>query len=101
LLSDGWLIFGSPNSKNARLGLTQSLANSGYLLFVFNLLSHYCFSYPYLRIRQRLGITSYSLEFITRYLPCFSELHSLFYVKKIKLIPDNIYDLLTPIAFAH
>lgn len=34
-------------------------------------------------------------------MPCFSELHSLFYVNKVKVIPDSIYDLLTPIALAH
>lgn len=64
LLSDGWINIGSINSKNARLGFSQSLANSGYLLFVFNLLSHYCFSYPHFRIRQRSGIKSYGLEFL-------------------------------------
>lgn len=32
---------------------------------------------------------------------CFTELHSLFYVNKVKIIPDNIYDILTPVALAH
>jgi hypothetical protein len=34
-------------------------------------------------------------------LPCLTELYSLFYINKVKVIPDNIYDLLSPIALAH
>jgi len=37
----------------------------------------------------------------TRSLPCFSELQSLFYLNKVKVIPNNIYELLTPVALAH
>ena len=29
------------------------------------------------------------------------ELHSLFYLSGIKIIPENIYELLTPVALAH
>jgi hypothetical protein len=39
--------------------------------------------------------------FSTRQLPCFNELYELFYRNKIKVIPNNIYELLTPIALAH
>ena len=49
LLSDGWLIIGS-RSINARLGLKQSLDHSQYFWFVFFSLSHYCSSYPNIRI---------------------------------------------------
>ena len=38
---------------------------------------------------------------ITRSLPCFAKLYSLFYVNKVKVVPYNIYDLLTPVALAH
>lgn len=37
----------------------------------------------------------------TRALPCFTELHSLFYKNKVKVIPSNIYYLGTPVALAH
>lgn len=43
----------------------------------------------------------YSLEFSTRNLPCLNELYLLFYKNKVKIIPQNIYDLLTPISIAH
>lgn len=32
---------------------------------------------------------------------CFTELHSLFYSKGVKIIPYDIYNLLTPVALAH
>jgi len=38
---------------------------------------------------------------VTRSFPCFTDLHLLFYVNKVKVIPENIYDLLSPIALAH
>jgi hypothetical protein len=104
-------------AKNALLRLTQSLANSKYFLspgFVFFILSPYCSNYPYYRERSRNGKINNSspgLELFTRTLPCFTELYNLFYVLfvdlrsskkyRIKIIPHNIYDLLTPVAIAH
>jgi len=34
-------------------------------------------------------------------MPCFTELRSLFYPNGIKIVPQNIFELLTPIALAH
>jgi len=99
ILSDGWLIIS--NSKNARLGFSQSGSHSEYFWFVFSLLSHYCSSYPTLRNRSRLGKQTIALQFLTRLMPCLTELHTLFYPNKVKVIPSNIYDLLTPVALAH
>jgi hypothetical protein len=65
------------------------------------MLSHYWGSLPVFKKGIRKGNVNYSLEFTTRALPCFTELHSLFYPNKVKIIPDNIYDLLTPVALAH
>lgn len=99
--SDGWLSIPTPTSKSARLGFKQSLARFDYTWFVFNHLSHYCSSYPRLTTGVRKEKRFFGVEFATRALPCFTELHSLFYVNKIKVIPQNIYDILTPVALAH
>lgn len=48
----------------------------------------------------RAGKPNRGLEFFTRSLPCLTELHSLFYPSGVKIIPDNIYELLTPVALA-
>lgn len=101
ILSDGWLTIPRADRKNARLGFKQSLAHSNYVWYVFNLLSHYCSNYPQLVRGVRQGKPLFGLQFFTRVLPCFTVLHDLFYVNKIKIVPDNIYDLLTPPALAH
>ena len=59
----------------------------------------YCSSVPNLNKGNRNGTVTYGLQFSTRKYPCLNELYHLFY-KKIKIIPYNIYDLLTPIALA-
>lgn len=101
LLSDGWLTIASKSSKNARLGFSQSADHASYVWFVFNILSHYCSSSPALTTGIRAGNRFYGLQFFTRSMPCITELHSLFYVNGVKLVPQNIYELLTPVALAH
>ena len=100
LLSDGWLIIPTKRSKNARFGFKQSLSRSVYVWFVFNILSHYCSRFPQLTKSIRLGNKHYGLEFFTRSLPCLTELHSLFYPEGIKIVPRNIYELLTSVSLA-
>jgi len=101
MLSDGWLIFGSKTSKSARLGFKQSLSHLDYFWFVFRFLSPYCNSIPNLRSSYRKETKTYALEIFTRSLPCFTELHDIYYDNGIKLIPADIFNLLTPIAMAH
>jgi hypothetical protein len=101
LLSDGWLTFASKTNKSARLGFAQSGDHSKYLWFVFFSLAHYCSSSPTIRNRTRFDKQTIELQFLTRSLPCFTELHSLFYSNGVKLIPDNIYNLLSPVVLAH
>lgn len=101
MLSDDLSLSRNNRYKNAHLSFKQSLGNSGYLWFTFSLLAHYCSSSPKLTTSLRNGVYNYGLEFFTRALPCFTELHPLFYPNGIKEIPQNIYELLTPIALAH
>ena len=87
-MSDGWLIIAS---NNARLGLKQSLSHSEYVLFVFNILSHYCSSSPRLITGIRAGNRNYGLQFFTRSMPCMTKLYSLFYPNGVKIVPHNIF----------
>ena len=34
-------------------------------------------------------------------MPCFTELYPLFYTGGVKVIPENIYNMLTPVVLAH
>ena len=98
VLSDGWL---EHRRKNARLGFAQSLDHFEYIWFVFSLLSHYCSSYPMARNRTTINKKKSAIQIYTRSMPCFTELYSFFYPNGVKIIPDNIYNMLTPIALAH
>lgn len=100
LLSDGHLASSKPH-ENPHLAFKQSLKNSSYVLFVFSILSHYCNLYPSLVKSVRKDKVNFALFFRTRGLPCFSELRSLFYINKVKIVPSDIYNLLTPVALAH
>lgn len=77
-------------------------------MMVFSILSHYCSRLPSLRVGNRRGIPTYGLDLNTRALPCITDIHKLFYVNSNyssrtgkKIIPQNIYHLLDPIALAH
>lgn len=47
------------------------------------------------------GKLFYSLRLQTRSLPCFSKLSQLFIINGVKVVPDDIYSLLDPVALAH
>ena len=86
---------------NCRFRFKQSMEHFEYLFYVFNLFSGYCISYPRLvktRIKRK---DFYGVELITRALPCFTVLRDIFYRGRIKMIPDNLYDLLTYEGLAH
>jgi len=78
---------------------TQFLAKSAYLYFIFNILNHYCQSYPKLIIIKCRGInTAYRFKIPTRSMPCITELHKYFYDNIIKVIKPCIYFYITCIA---
>lgn len=83
------------------MGFKQSYAHKEYVFFVFAKLSHYCNSLPVYKTHVRNGTKCYSIELTTRALPCFTRLYQIFYLNKVKGVPANIYDLLTPEALAH
>lgn len=103
VLSDAWLF--KNNAGNTLLAFKQSIDKSTFVLYVFNKLSHYCSRYP--------TITSSSLSALgggkkfkgivmtTRVYPCFTEWHNIFYVNNKKIVPLNLYNLLTYEALAY
>lgn len=101
LLSDGWLVYASTNHKSPRLGFEQSYNQASYVWSVYLSLSPYCYSLPKYRIRSRFNLQLSSLTVTTRSLPILVEFYNKFYCNGKKVIPQDIYDLLTPIALAH
>jgi hypothetical protein len=98
ILGDSWL---EKNGINARLGFSQSIDKFYYFFSVYFILAPFCSSLPKLRIRINKGKKYYALEFKTISLPCFTEILSLFYINKVKVIPLEIFNLLDAIALAH
>ena len=99
LLSDAWLQINK--AGNTRLAFKQSLNKLEYFLYVFYKLSHYCSAYPYITKTNLKGNIFYGIGFTTRSYPCFTEFYNIFYNKKIKTVPLNLYNLLTYETIAH
>lgn len=59
---------------------------------------------PVILIRKpdkRTGKIYKSIYFRTLTLPCLNEYHNMFYKNKVKIIPENLDKLLTPIGLAY
>jgi hypothetical protein len=74
---------------------------------IYNYLSHYCSNYPNLS-RTTLKSKSTKLNkihtgiyFVTRSYPVLTKWHNIFYKDKKKIVPLDIYNLLTYEALAH
>lgn len=88
-------------SGDARLQFKQKYSQLEYLYSVFFQLCHYCSKGPSLNKVLLHKQTFYALSFTTRSLPCITELYDLFYPEGKKIIPCNIYSLLSWEALAH
>lgn len=49
----------------------------------------------------RIGKIYKSIYFRTLSLPCLNEYYNIFYKNKVKIIPENLDKLLTPISLAY
>ena len=99
IISDGWLSINK--SGNTRFFFKQSLDKIKYFFNVYNKFSHYCSNYPQIKIEYLNGKKFYSIYFATRTLPCFTFYYNIFYSKKVKIVPLDLYNLLTYESLAH
>jgi hypothetical protein len=91
---------------NCRLIYGQSYKEErrAYFYHVFSFFMQFC-TQMYKPLIRKSGISikgkaQFGISFTTMSLPCFNEIHSLFYINKTKIAPLNIYELLTPIGLA-
>jgi hypothetical protein len=88
----------------ACLRFTQGMVNKDYIYHLFNLFSSYSnMGTPkhYEFLDKRNNKVNTSISFHTYSLPCFNYYYELFYVERVKGIPLNIGDLLTPVSLAY
>ena len=93
------------SSGNCRLVYAQTaLSHKEYFDYVFSLfIPFYTNNYiPQSRIaKNKINNRTYSaISFTTIQLPCFNTFKQMFYVSNTKIVPDNIYELLTPRGLA-
>lgn len=94
----------SENSKsNARIIFLQSLEQSELIFNLYELFKDFTISPPKVNssLIKETGNRRYNISFGTRTLPCFNKFYHLFYNNRVKVVPINIEDLLTPVTLAY
>ena len=97
LLSDGWLY----KNKTGKTLLALKQTNFEYLWLVYGKLFHYCRSLPKPVKTNINGKIFSSVVFATRVYPCFNEWYNMFYREGTKVVPLDLYNMLTYEALAH
>lgn len=110
LLSDAFADKSSPTS-NTRITWSFGSNYKEYAQFIADLFSEYCNKgvYPVSVVaKKEKGASRYkNYRLKTATLPIFNELYDMFYVldpntnKRVKIVPININDLISPIVLAH
>ena len=103
-MGDAHIVQRSP-SGNCRLVYAQTaLSHKEYFDYVFSFFISFCTDnyIPQSRIvkDKRSNKTYNAISFTTMQLPCFNLFKQIFYVSSTKVVPDNIYELLTPRGLA-
>jgi LAGLIDADG DNA endonuclease family len=90
---------------NTRLHFKQSLKNKEYIYHLYDIFKDCCGSKPNIMsnfdYRPNKMKEYKSIKFQTLTSPCFNIYKEIFYNSERKIIPKNIYDLLTPISLAY
>ena len=91
-------------NSNVHLQFVQGLVNKDYLQHLYELFKNYCTAAPKISDMlpdKRTGKAYSRIRFNTYSLPCFNELYDSFYPEGKKIIPSNIFDLITPLGIAY
>jgi len=89
---------------NACLMFKQGIVHKDYIMHLYEIFSGYCSSGPKFTNAapdKRTGVVYTGIYFNTHCLPCFNALYSLFYIGGVKIVPSNIFELLTPLGLAY
>jgi len=89
---------------NPSLWFRQGIIHEDYLFDLYEIFEEYCPAGPKTQtsmLNKKTGKVHSAIYFRTYALPCFKELHELFYVDGTKVVPLNIKELLTPLGLAY
>ena len=101
ILGDGHIQQTRP-TFNARIIAKQSTIHTEFLQHLYDIFESLCNSPPKITqtFYKKTGNIHESISFTTRSLPCLNIYRKLFYNDKVKVVPSNIDELLTPIGLA-
>jgi hypothetical protein len=91
-------------SVNVSLQFWQGIVHEEYLMHLHDLFQNYCGGAPKTIHRspdKRTGKVYSAMYFRTYALPCFAPFYELFYVEGKKIVPSNIFELLTPLSLCY
>jgi len=83
------------------LAFNQSIKYFEFFRIIFLKLSHYCQGYPKLDYTKINNKNFWGIIIITRVYSCLTKFYKLFYINKIKVVPLDLYNLLSYEALAN
>lgn len=86
---------------NTCLCFKQGIVNRDYIIHLYTIFQEYCKMSPRTYNATLKGKVHQSIVFDTLTYPAFNYFHELFYKDKIKIVPLNIQELLTPRGLAY
>jgi len=86
---------------NSSLNFKGGLKNKEYIFHLYEIFKLYCKTKPKIIEAKLKNKIYYSVKFDTLTNEIFNIYHNLFYENKIKKVPNNIKELLTPIGLAY
>lgn len=89
------------NNTNVRISFKQSIINFPFLWTVFTNLSHFCKALPRFEIANFKGKKYGSIVVETRTYPILNVLYDLFIENGIKIIREDLFHFLSPVALAY
>jgi hypothetical protein len=104
LLGDAHIVRRSPLSNSRLVYAQTAVAHKEYFNYVYTLFMPFCVKnyIPQSRlVKDNRTKKIYSaISFTTMQLPCFNVFKEMFYNLNVKIVPNNIYELLTPRGLA-
>lgn len=91
----------SKTNSKARIKFCQPYDNKKYIDYIFREIHIYCEKDPYRFNNNLKGKPIDVILISTKWLFSFIEIYSMFYIKNVKRVPCNIYEILTPFVLAH
>lgn len=104
LLGDAHVAKRSPTGNSRVVYAQTAELHKNYFELVYSIFEPFCAKNYTIQNRtftdSRSAKTYKAVSFTTMQLPCFNIFREMFYISNVKIVPENIYHLLTPKALA-